>query len=150
MAQETLQLSELPKTCKFYLVLSCRILHPPYRKECVSNLLKKKTVILYEYVFLFCFNLMCGIRGCFIISPGADSLCLKFSGLLRGYKCKSSCCICVCYGWIKEQCSSYWSKVVDLCVSKGNDRPMLLQGEKQVHNSAHKVGCYFDIKTVQG
>ena len=49
---------------------------------------------------------------------------------------------------LNEQCSSYWSKVVDLCVSKGNDRPMLLQGEKQVHNSAHKVGYYFDIKTV--
>ena len=49
---------------------------------------------------------------------------------------------------LNEQCSSFWSKVVDLCVSKGNDRPMLLQGEKQVHNSAHKVGYYFDIKTV--
>ena len=49
---------------------------------------------------------------------------------------------------LNEQCSSSWSKIVDLCVSKGNDRPMLLQGEKQVHNSAHKVGYYFDIKTV--
>ena len=27
---------------------------------------------------------------------------------------------------LNEQCSSFWSKVVDLCVSKGNDRPTLL------------------------
>jgi hypothetical protein len=27
---------------------------------------------------------------------------------------------------LNEQCSSYWSKFVDSCVSKGNDRPTLL------------------------
>ena len=37
---------------------------------------------------------------------------------------------------------------MDLFVSKGTDGHTLLQGEKQVHNSAHKVGYYFDIKTV--
>ena len=49
---------------------------------------------------------------------------------------------------LNEQCSSHWSKVVDLCVSKGNDRPTLLQGEKQVCISVHKTGYYFDMKIV--
>ena len=49
---------------------------------------------------------------------------------------------------LNEQCSSYWIMFMDLCVSKGNDRPTLLQGEKQVCISVHKIGYYFDVKTV--
>lgn len=52
-ASANLALSELPKTWKFYLLLSCRILHPPYRKKCMRILLPIKTQQCYMCSFFY-------------------------------------------------------------------------------------------------